>query len=102
MTINKKIKTIADHFGLMDQITKLREEMHELEDAVIAYKNAIQLEASPIDTATERLHVIEEMCDVRIVLDQLSYLLHSAGDEKTMREHKLERTIERIGTGYYE
>lgn len=101
MTVNKKIKAIAEHFGLMDQITKLREEMHELEDAVIAYKNAIQLEASPIDTATERLHVIEEMADVRIMLDQLSYLLHAGSDERQMRDHKLDRTIKRIETGYY-
>lgn len=108
--MNKDVKTIADHFGLAGQLEKLREEMRECDESSRAYQSNLELNPDPltmspeehIDRATEYLHLIEEMADVKLMLDQIVYLLRAESDFKKMYQHKIERTLKRIENGYYE
>lgn len=101
MSVNASIKKIAKNFGAMSQLSKTLEELTELRDEINKYMTDIEVEADPVDTATDRLNLILEMADVQILLDQLTFLLHAEGDLKMAREYKINRTLERIKTGYY-
>lgn len=110
MTQRQDMKKIADHFGLSTQLEKLREEMRECEESSRIYQSNLELNPDPqtmtpdehIDRATERLHLIEELADVKLMLDQIVYLIHGESDFKKMYQHKIERTLKRIENGYYE
>ena len=100
--MTKDIKVIADHFGARKQLAKMIEECGELIEAVNVYHDDIAIPSDPVDAALDRIHVIEEMTDVQILIDQLTYLLHAREDMKQMREFKINRTLERVRNGYYE
>ena len=99
--MNEDIRRIANHFGVRNQLEKAVEECGELAEAINDYTNGIDLDVDPIDSATDRLHVIEEMADVMILIEQLSYLLSARDEVWRMREHKIERTLRRIKDNYY-
>jgi NTP pyrophosphatase (non-canonical NTP hydrolase) len=90
--ITKDLKTIADHFQ-HKQVMKLVEEMAELTQAIVRVHNN--------DNEENSLHIIEEMADVEIVLEQLKYLLRSQGEFEIIKQQKIQRTLERIKSGYY-
>ena len=99
--MNEDIKRIANHFGTRNQLEKLCEECSELIEAVHDYINGIDIGVDPIDSATDRLHVIEEAADVIVLVEQLCYLLSARDEFWRMREHKIERTLRRIKDNYY-
>lgn len=109
MTQRQEMKKIADHFGLTNQLEKLREEMRECEESSRIYQSNLELNPDPhsmspeeqIDRATERLHLIEELADVKLMIDQIVHLIHGESDLKKMYQYKIERTLHRIETGYY-
>ena len=75
------IRKIADHYGLNNQKLKLQEELGEL----------ITASAKPdID------HVVEEMADVSIMIEQVVYLLKKESLFAETREKKIGRQIKRI------
>jgi hypothetical protein len=96
----KKLKQIFEHFGLLNQMDKLQEEIHELTEARIK---------APWGKMPDGC-VIEEMVDCFVLLSQI--LGNYPGEVhpgimmrdriKEMIEYKINRTLERIESGYYE
>lgn len=86
-------KTIADHYGLKHQMKKLREELAELLDA------ACDFEAVGCQTdlkKPEAGHLLEELADVELMVDQIKYLLDADGIVANIRNCKEARQIRRI------
>ena len=99
---------IINHFGLRAQMKKLNEEVYEFLEAVDNYEDAVvEQEMNNYYTAAElaifRNHLIEEMGDVLILLTQFigRYDIEKKELDYVM-DYKLERTLERIDTGYYD
>lgn len=85
--MNEKIKTIADHYGLNNQMMQTIEEMGELTQAIVkVYRNGLD---------NERDNLIEELADVEIMIEQLDYLLGDSQIEK-VKAYKINRQINRI------
>lgn len=85
--MEEKLKTIADHYGLENQLRQLAEECSEL--AVEANHSARK------GSITVRL--IEEIADVEIMIDQIRYLAGiQERDILETRFYKIERQMKRI------
>ena len=85
--MEEKLRTIADHYGLENQLRQLAEECSEL--AVEANHSARK------GSTTVRL--IEEIADVEIMLDQVRYLAGiQESDILETKFYKLERQMKRI------
>ena len=85
--MNEGIKTIAEHYGLNNQMMQAIEEMGELTQAIVkVYRNGLD---------NERDNLIEELADVEIMIEQLDYLLGDNQIEK-VKEYKINRQINRI------
>lgn len=85
--MDERIKTIANHYGLIHQLHKLLEECCELEEAIDGF----------LDSRDTIDHLQEEIADVKIMIYQIEYLL---GKDNVVSNHadvKLERQIKRIG-----
>lgn len=86
MIDDERIKTIADHYGIENQMRQLAEECSEL-----------AVEASHSARIGTTVKIIEEMADVLIMMEQVIYL---AGIDKCDIEdcinYKLDRQIKRI------
>ena len=100
---------IINHFGLRAQMKKLNEETYELLEAIDNYEDAwLEQEGlEPYYTAAEmaifRDHIVEEMGDVLILLTQFLARYEIVKPElDTWMDAKLDRTKERIKTGYYD
>lgn len=63
----KDLQDIADKLGYEEQSMQLIEEMAELTQAISKYRR--------YNGTEELLDLIEELCDVNIVLEQVIYLL---------------------------
>lgn len=85
--MNERIKTIADHYGLNNQMMQAIEEMGELTQAIVkVFRNGLD---------NERDNLIEELADVEIMIEQLDYLLGDNQIEK-IKEYKVNRQLNRI------
>ena len=92
--IDERLKKIADHYGLDEQLNILQEECAELIQAASKYRR------------TERpSNLYEEIADVRIMIDQIEYLLDkkysplgccSESNYLYFSENKIKRQLERI------
>ena len=83
----KQTQQIFDHFGIEAQKIKLIEEMAEL---------TVELAKNKDD-----LKIMVEIADVSVVLDQIiDYYGRDIIND--IRQGKIERTLERINSGYYE
>lgn len=92
--IDERLKQIADHYGLDEQLNMLQEECAELIQAVSKYRRKEQLG-----------DLYEEMTDVKIMLQQVDYLLDkkfsalgvkSQDTYNHFSEMKIKRQLERI------
>lgn len=99
---------IINHFGYRNQMKKLNEEIYELLEAVDNYEDA-SMEFnnnedyySVEEMKTFRDHIVEEMGDVLILLTEFigKYDIEKYELDKWM-DYKLERTLDRIDSGYY-
>lgn len=100
---------IINHFGIRAQMKKLNEEVYELLEAIDNLEDAeMEIDChEPYYTVGElaifRDHIVEEMGDVLILLTQF---LARYGIKKyeldVWMDSKLDRTKDRIRTGYYE
>lgn len=88
--MNEDLKKIANHYGLRRQLWQTVEETAELTQVIC--------KTGRYDMDTVRDHLVEEVADVSIMIDQLVYLL---GDNMIakIREEKIKRQLERIGNG---
>lgn len=94
----KDLLEIADKLGYEEQSMQLIEEMAELTHAISKYRR--------YDDKEDLLNLIEELCDVNIVLEQVIYLLSKKiKDEMNVDllkyfnddiEYKIKRTKKRI------
>jgi len=87
-----KIKAIANHYGIKNQLTKTIEELRELREEVRNYLFDYQMENSEITT----IPLIDEIADVKIMIAQLEYLLELEKEVKDRVEFKLNRQIDWI------
>ena len=79
----------AHYWGCSPQINQAIEEMAELIQALNKYRRAVCEET--------RNHVIEEVADVEIMLEQIKELLAiDSADITDVKVHKIRRTRERI------
>lgn len=85
--MDKDLRQIAEHYGLRVQMRQLIEEMAELTQVIC--------KAERYDLDTVRDHLVEEVADVEVVLDQVIYLL---GDNRIeqIRAEKIARQKRRI------
>ena len=83
-------KKIADHYGLRRQLWQTVEEMAELTQVICKTRR--------YDMDAVRDHLVEEVADVSVMIDQIVYLL---GDNMIakIREEKINRQLERIKNG---
>ena len=77
------------------------EEMAELTIALNKYRRSSKVEHQTISESIDEQfiieQIIEEICDVEIVLEQIKYLLnHSSDDLAVWKQRKIERQLERI------
>mgnify|MGYP003300798056 FL=1 len=88
--MDKDLRNIAEHYGLRVQMRQLIEEMAELTQVIC--------KAERYDLDTVREHLVEEVADVQVVLDQVIYLL---GDNRIeqIRAEKIARQKRRIEDG---
>lgn len=86
-TKEQKLRMIADTYGLELQIYKLIEECGELVTAAAKY-----------DPHDYRMgyHLAEEMADVKVMLEQVEYLLSIHGTVQEYMDEKIDRQIRRM------
>lgn len=90
--MDNRLKTIADYYGLDSQLNILQEELSELIQAVSKYRRG------------DQSHILEEIADVEIMLDQVKYLLGNPEIPRSLiyesiqsiKEDKLKRQLGRI------
>lgn len=95
---NEKFQ-IAQHYGLEAQMQQLIEEMSELTQAICKHKRK-KGEGQPLSDAVVARHVeenlIEELGDVKLVLEQVIFLLRADKDVQDVINQKISRTLERM------
>lgn len=99
--MNNDLKEIAEHFGARKQLAKVIEECGELIEAANIYHDDLTIDSDPLQAGIDRLHVIEEMADVQILIDQLTHLLYAKDELEQMRVFKIVRTKKRIEDKFY-
>lgn len=92
--IEPALRTIAEHYGRAHQLEKAAEEAAEFIQAALKYKNA-----EGNSEANAMRHLAEEFADLRIMLDQLAYLIpYLVNSEPENRAFKIERQFQRIAS----
>ena len=98
MIKNEKLK-IAEHFGEAVQMQQLVEEMSELTKAICKYAR-LNGQGQPVaDSVTEETveaNLVEEMADVKLVLEQVIYLHGCKGEVENVITEKIAKVTERI------
>ena len=84
---------IADHFGLEKQIKQTLQEFAELQQ-LLCYRDD-QIASDPAYLA----RIAEEIADVQIMLQQLTYLYHVDCSVQAIQMQKLDRTMGKIRGG---
>ena len=99
--MKKELKTIADNFGPVTQLSKQVEEGNEMVEATEAFHHALLIEDDPFEIEVKRQHMVEEMADAWIVMQQNIYHHSSPEEFESFVEAKTKRTIKRIKDKYY-
>lgn len=87
--IDERLKQIADHYGLDEQLNMLQEECAELIQAASKYKRRKLID--------DYQHIVEEIADVEIMIAQVKYLLKMPNYHvDCVKEEKIKRQLERI------
>ena len=91
---------IFNNFGIAKQLDKLHEECGELSEAITISMQAYQGDA---DKAIQTPAIISEMADVAVMLAQFKFAEpHIWEQVEAEVEAKIDRTLDRIKSGYYE
>lgn len=100
-----KLMQIINHFGIETQQRKLMEETFELQNAITIHETAKSNEWEiPLNYIVgTKEHITEELADCLVLLFQFKEYYKIDG-YSILRElnKKIDRTIERIESGYYE
>lgn len=89
MDDKKELHTIADHYGLQLQMQKTVEETGEM----LAELGRLMLDG---ENGAVRRSLIEEIVDLKIMLEQLEHLLDAEVFCEAERQWKIRRQLERI------
>ena len=81
------LQTAIEHYGAMNQVKKLFEEISELEEAIIKHHDGR-------DTVQ---HIAEEIADVEIMLQQAKMIYHVENSVDYWKLTKLARLARKIG-----
>lgn len=92
--ISERLKTIANHYGLAHQEVKIMEELAELQKAIT--RDILNKTGEDIQNKRISGDVIQEMADVRIMLDQIEYLTDCGRQVEIYMEQKIKRQLDRI------
>lgn len=88
--MDERIKTIAEHYGFEAQADKSIEEMAEL---------IVEIKHMKKGKASENFqNFVEELADVKIMIDQLYFMSNFDGDVSKEIDRKLDRQMKRIQT----
>lgn len=103
--MEEQLKTIVKHFGINNQQRKLQEEIFELQEAITCYElnNSVSYDIPLCELSYGIDSIKEEMADVMVILNQ--FIEYYKIEHKELFEicnKKVDRTIERIDSGYYE
>ena len=92
--IDPRLKIIANHFGFQAQAEKAIEEMAELMVEIRHLKKRSE------NAAADHTRLIEELADVKIMIDQLIFLVRQDEESAVYLDHqteyKIERTLRRV------
>ena len=79
-------REIADYYGFEHQKLKLIEEMAELMQRLLKTESKYEVSES----------LFEEIADVKIMLEQIEYLINSHYEINEIRQKKIKRTLDRV------
>lgn len=103
--MKKDLLKIIEHFDINNQQRKLQEEVFELNEAITTHelKKSVEYEIPLTEIVGTKEHITEEIADVMVMLEQfkLYYNIENMEIAKIMK-NKINRTLERIESGYYE
>lgn len=90
----KRLQMLADAYGLNAHFLQLMEEMAELTQALCKLSR-LNINGVPLRKTTEEINadVLEELADVKLVLDQIIYLMNNEEFIKTIAVGKMQRTM---------
>lgn len=98
--MNDAIKKIADTYGYDAQSRQLIEECAELTQAVNKVWRLEQVKnrtvTQDIDLSFAKEHLVEELADVSIMVEQILYLLDCSRDFEVEKAKKIKRQLERM------
>lgn len=98
--MDNAIKQIADKYGYDAQSRQLIEECAELTQAVNKLWRLEQKQnrtiTQDIDLSFAKEHLVEELADVSIMVEQMLYLLDCKGDFEIEKAKKIKRQLERM------
>lgn len=103
--MEKDLLKIIEHFGINNQQRKLQEEVFELQEAVTTHelKKSVEYEIPLTEIIGAKEHIIEELADIMLLLEQFKLHYGISNEEITkIFWEKVNRTLERIESGYYE
>lgn len=96
-----KVLKIINTFGVRPQQRKLMEEVFELQEAIICYEMSPHGIYRYIRTEYKS-NIEEELADVLVLLEQIiNYYQIDKKEIKEIMNEKIDRTLERIESGYY-
>ena len=99
--MKEELLKIIKHFGVNNQQRKLQEEVFELNEAIIKRESIASYEIENLNNHDK--HIKEEIADVMILLEQIKLYYGISNEEITkIFLEKVNRTLERIESGYYE
>ena len=85
--MEKQLKYIAEKYGTESQLRQLQEECAEL---IVACSKILRMSDKSIN------NLIEEIADVRVMIEQIEYLYGIKSLVKDEMIYKVERQLERI------
>lgn len=94
-----KTISIAKRYGFKEQSYQCIEECAELIHALNKYRRlkTKSVEPGDFELTAAQTNIIEEMADVSILIDQLTWLLKADDVVNGMVEYKQNRTISKMG-----
>lgn len=100
MIMNDPRFKIADHYGEDVQLQQLVEEMAELTKAISKHWR-MEGKGQPVAPGTSRKDIednlVEEIADVKLVLDEVIFLMAIDEEIKDVIDFKVKRSLERMG-----
>lgn len=94
---NSAIPYIAGVYGEEKQLIQTAEEAAELAQAALKrYKGMVSENTSVEKTIADREHLAEEIADVLIMIEQITYAEGFEDDVRKIIDEKIQRQIDRI------